>query len=106
MRAEHCNFRSQLNQSPGSRRGGLEARQTVQRFPAWSHYARQGITLQGGTLGFYPANNTSNVTILNSNTTGSGQIGTLDTTTLANGSYWIAMQATDTSGHTEDSLAR
>jgi RHS repeat-associated protein len=57
-----------------------------------------GVTLQSGILTYYPANNTNNVTVLNANTTGSGQIGTLDTTTLTNGSYWIQLQATDASG--------
>lgn len=32
------------------------------------------------------------VTILNSNTTGSGQIGTWDTTATANGTYWITLR--------------
>ena len=63
-----------------------------------------GITLQSGTLTYYSANNINNVTVLNPNTTGSGQIGTLDTTTLVNGSYWIQLQATDTAGQLEYSL--
>jgi RHS repeat-associated protein len=63
-----------------------------------------GVALQSGTLTYYPANNTKNVTVLNANTTGSGQIGTLDTTMLANGSYWIQLQATNTSGSLEYSL--
>ena len=64
-----------------------------------------GTTLQSGTLTFYPANNATNVTVLNANTTGSGQIGTLDTTTLANGQYWITLAATDNSGDTSYNLA-
>jgi RHS repeat-associated protein len=59
------------------------------------------VVLQGGTLTYYPANGSNNITngtMLNANTTGSGQIGTLDTTLLANGSYWIKLQATDTNG--------
>jgi RHS repeat-associated protein len=63
-----------------------------------------GVTLQNGTLTYYPANNVNNVTTLNPNTIGSGQIGTLDTTTLVNGSYWIQLQATDTAGELEYSL--
>jgi RHS repeat-associated protein len=64
-----------------------------------------GETLQSGTLTFYPANNPQTVTVLNANTTGSGQIGKLDTTTLANGQYWITLQATDTGGNASYNLA-
>lgn len=64
-----------------------------------------GETLQSGTLTFYPANNPQAVTVLNANTTGSGQIGKLDTTTLANGQYLITLQATDTSGHASYNFA-
>jgi YD repeat-containing protein len=63
-----------------------------------------GVSLASGVLSYYPASNNSNVTVLNADTTGSGQIGTLDTTMLANGSYWIQLQATDTSGNSEYSL--
>jgi YD repeat-containing protein len=63
-----------------------------------------GVTLQSGTLTYYPANNPNNATVLNANTTGSGQIGTLDTTTLPNGSYWIHLEATNASGSLEYSL--
>ena len=66
--------------------------------------AASGETLASGTLTFYPANNPGNVTTLNANTTGSGQIGTWDTTVLNNGAYWIALQATDTSGSSEFNL--
>ena len=51
-----------------------------------------------------PTNNTNAVTIMNQNVNGSGQIGVLDTTMLANGPYWIQMQATDTSGNSQYSL--
>ena len=51
-----------------------------------------GLTLASGTLSFMPVNNPSNVTVLNANVTGSGQIGALDTTMLANGSYWIQIR--------------
>ena len=64
-----------------------------------------GVTLVSGTLTYYPASNPSSVTVLNANTTGSGQIGSLDTTTLANGSYWITLQATNSSGTSEYNLA-
>jgi RHS repeat-associated protein len=63
-----------------------------------------GVTLQSGNLIYYPANNLNNVTVLNANVTGSGQIGVLDTTTLANGSYWIQLHATDTNGDQQYSL--
>ena len=65
-----------------------------------------GVTLQSGILTYYPASNSNNVTVLNSNTTGSGQIGTLDTTTLPNGTYWIQLQATNTRGILEYSLVQ
>jgi RHS repeat-associated protein len=60
-----------------------------------------GESLTGGVLSYYPANDPNNVTVLNPNTTGSGQIGTFDTTVLNNGTYWITLQATDTSGSSE-----
>ena len=60
-----------------------------------------GVNLQNGTLSYYPANNSNSVTVLNSNTTGSGQIGALDTTTLPNGSYLIQLQSTQTNGDSE-----
>ncbi|MFP5228958.1 MAG: DUF6531 domain-containing protein, partial [Acidobacteriota bacterium] len=63
-----------------------------------------GVSLQSGTLVYYPTADITNVTTLNANATGTGQIGTLDTTALPNGSYWIQMQSTDTSGHSEYSL--
>jgi RHS repeat-associated protein len=63
-----------------------------------------GITLTSGTLSYMPANNPNNVTPLNSNVTGSGQISTLDTTMLANGSYWIQLQATAAGGSSAYSL--
>ncbi len=63
-----------------------------------------GETLASGTLTFYPDNNPNNVTVLNANTTGSGLIGTWDTTVLNNGTYWITLQATDTNGNSEYNL--
>ena len=64
-----------------------------------------GITLTSGTLSYYPADNTSAVTVLNASTTGSGQIGTFDTTTLNNGSYWIQLNGTNSQGATQNNLA-
>ena len=63
-----------------------------------------GVSLTSGKLIYAPAGNTDNVTILNMNTTGSGQIGTLDTTALPNGPYWIQLQGVDASEHSEFSL--
>jgi YD repeat-containing protein len=60
-------------------------------------------TLTGGTLLYYPVSNPNAVTVLNPNTTGAGQIATLDTTTLNNGSYYILLEATDTTGKTQGS---
>ena len=65
-----------------------------------------GVSLQNGVLTYYPANNPNNATVLNANTTDSGQIGILDTTTLPNGSYWIHLEATDSSGNLEYSLVQ
>jgi RHS repeat-associated protein len=63
-----------------------------------------GVSLQSGILTYYPADSNNGVTVLNSNTTGSGQIGSLDTTQLPNGSYWIQLQATDAQGNSEYGL--
>jgi RHS repeat-associated protein len=65
-----------------------------------------GISLQSGILTVYPANSPLSVTVLNPNTTGSGQIGLLDTTTLPNGAYRIQLQATDTAGESQYSLVQ
>jgi RHS repeat-associated protein len=64
-----------------------------------------GETLTSGVLTYYPANSPTSVTTLNTNTTGSVQIGTFDTTNLNNGTYWITLQATDSSGNSEYNLA-
>lgn len=64
-----------------------------------------GVTLQSGTLVYYPANNPNSVTTLNATIPNTGQqIATLDTTTLPNGTYWIQLQATNTSGESQYSL--
>jgi YD repeat-containing protein len=59
-----------------------------------------GVTLTSGTLKFFPSSNTSQVTVLNSNTTGTGPLtlGTFDATLLANGEYTIQLQATSSTG--------
>ncbi len=51
------------------------------------------LTLSSGTLTYWPTSNPSAITTLNSNTNGSGTIGTFDTTTLANGGYTIQLNA-------------
>jgi len=64
-----------------------------------------GVTLQSGTLVYYPANNPNSVTTLSATIPNTGQqIATLDTTTLPNGTYWIQLQATNTSGQAQYSL--
>ena len=59
-------------------------------------------TLVSGTLSYYPLSNPNAVVTLNANTTtaAGGTIATLDTTLLANGSYYILLNATDTTGKT------
>lgn len=64
-----------------------------------------GVTLASGTLSYSPAANLNDVRVLNPDTTGSGQIGTLDTTLLPNGAYWLVLVATDSTGKTQTSLA-
>ena len=53
-----------------------------------------GVNLTSGTLSYWPTSNPAAVTILNSNTTGTGTIGTFDATTLASGGYTIQLNAT------------
>lgn len=57
-----------------------------------------GITLTSGTLEYWPTANPSDVHVINSNTTGSGTIGTFDGSTLANGGYTIQLNATASNG--------
>jgi YD repeat-containing protein len=59
------------------------------------------VTLQSGTLDYWPTSNPSAVTTLAANVSGSGgtTLATLDTTTLANGSYIVRLQGTDTSNN-------
>src|SRR5262249_165643 len=53
-----------------------------------------GVTLSSGTLTYWPTSNPAAVTTLNSNTTGTGTIGTFDGTLLANGGYTIQLNGT------------
>jgi len=66
-----------------------------------------GETISSGRLIFYSATDpyAENPTVLNPNVTGTGQIGTFDTTRLPNGSYYIQMEATDSTGQSEYSVA-
>src|SRR5215813_7890683 len=63
-----------------------------------------GISLTSGTLKFWPISNPSDVHIINSNTTGSGTLGTFDGTTLASGSYTVQLQATASNGTQQTSV--
>jgi len=63
------------------------------------------VTLASGTLSYSPASDTTQVNVLNANVAGSGQIGVFDTTLLPNGSYWVQLRATDTSGNTQNNIA-
>jgi YD repeat-containing protein len=62
------------------------------------------VSLRSGTLTYFPANNIYDVTVMNPSTAGPGQIGTLDTTAMVNGSYWIELQATDVKGNPQNDL--
>ena len=63
-----------------------------------------GVSIASGSLSYSPTDNSNSVTVLNANVSGTGQIGALDTTMLANGSYWLKMQATDSKGDSEYSV--
>jgi len=63
-----------------------------------------GITLASGTLEYWPLSNQTAVTVLNANTTGSGQIGSFDGTILPSGGYVIQLNATTTAGVSSVSL--
>ncbi len=52
-----------------------------------------GISLTSGTLSYWPVSNPNAVVVLNSNTVGTGTIGSLDTTLLQNGGYIVALSA-------------
>jgi RHS repeat-associated protein len=64
-----------------------------------------GETLTGGTLTYYPIANPDAVTVLSSSTTGGpgATLATLDTTLLADGSYYVILQATDSTGNNQAS---
>lgn len=64
-----------------------------------------GINLQSGIVDYWPVNDLTQVRVLAtvSNKTGGDVLATLDTTTLANGSYVIRLQGTDSNGNQQDS---
>ena len=64
-----------------------------------------GITLQNGTVDFWPVNDLTQVKVLAtvSNKSGGDTLAALDTTTLANGSYVIRLQGTNSAGLQQDS---
>ena len=65
----------------------------------------EGIILQSGTIDYWPVNDLTQVKVLASNVSGSGgdTLASLDTTTLANGSYVIRLQGVDSNSNQQDS---
>ncbi len=61
------------------------------------------VTLKSGTLFYYPVSNPAALTVLSSNTQGSGTIGYFDTTKLRNGTYFLLLAATDSTLTTKES---
>ena len=62
-----------------------------------------GITLVSGTLTYFPATNPQAVVTVSANTTGSGQIATLDATLLNNGGYFLILNGTNSQNVTQTS---
>jgi RHS repeat-associated protein len=62
-----------------------------------------GITLTSGTLQYFPTANPSNITVLNSNTAGTGplNLGVFDPTLLENGQYAIQLKAIASNGNSQ-----
>jgi RHS repeat-associated protein len=63
-----------------------------------------GVTLASGTLTYAPASDTTQVHTLQATIPGTGQIGALDTTLLANGAYWIELIGYDSNGNRQNNL--
>ncbi len=65
----------------------------------------EGITLQSGTLDYWPVNDMTQVQVLATGLSGSGgdTLAYLDTTTLANGSYVVRLQGSDNNNNQQDS---
>lgn len=57
-----------------------------------------GETLQQGSIDYWPADNPNSIATISSTVQGGGTIGTLDTTTLADGTYVIRVRGIDTAG--------
>jgi RHS repeat-associated protein len=66
-----------------------------------------GVALTSGRLIYYAANDTyaTSPIVLNANVTGTGTIGTFDTTLLSNGSYYLQLQAIDSNGQSQYSIS-
>ena len=64
-----------------------------------------GITLTSGQLKIYPVSDANAVTLISASTVGSGPVGTLDPTLLANGPYWVELRGTNSLGVTQTNLA-
>jgi len=65
-----------------------------------------GVTLQSGTLDYWPVDNLDDIHVIATGLggkTGGETLGTLDTTTLPNGSYIIRLQGVNSSGVQQDS---
>ncbi|MEA2561003.1 MAG: mucin9 [Acidobacteriota bacterium] len=63
-----------------------------------------GVSLVSGVLDFWPSSNPDEIRVLNPNVTGSGTVGTIDPTTLANGEYTIRLRGTLSNGTQQTSL--
>lgn len=68
----------------------------------------QTVTLQSGTVSFFPSTNPSAVTVLNPNASGPAgtPLATFDPTTLANGSYTIQLQGIDSHGNQQTNVVQ
>ena len=65
-----------------------------------------GTTLTSGVLSYYSVTDpTATPIVITPSTVGTGTIGTLDTTLLPNGSYWIQLNATNNVGLTQNNIA-
>ena len=64
-----------------------------------------GITLSNGVLSYYPANDQTAATVIHNATSGTGQIGSFDTTLLDNGGYFVQLTGTNSLGVTQTNLA-
>ncbi|HEX2831379.1 MAG TPA: Ig-like domain-containing protein [Thermoanaerobaculia bacterium] len=63
-----------------------------------------GVSLVSGRLDLWPSDNPNEVVVLNANVTGSGTVGAIDPTTLANGEYYLRLTGTLSNGTQQTSL--